>query len=460
MSSKRVSARELIDFIADAKSVESWDSPIDISAYSEEYQRDVARAQERSGCDESILTGRARINGRAVAFIVNEFGFLAGSIGRAAAERIVAAIQRATDEGLPLLASSSSGGTRMQEGTPAFVKMIDISRAVMQHRQAGLPYLAYLRHPTTGGVFASWGSLAHVTVAEPGALVGFLGPKVYELLNGRPFPPGVQQSENLVAHGIIDGVLTAEELPLMVDKALTVLCDPPLKSQLERRAEIDLDALEFDTWDSIERTRAGTRAGVRDVLRLASDTTLRLQGTEEGERDAAIMVALARLDGVPCIVVGQDKEAQSPESPMGPAALREARRGMKLAQELGLPLVSFIDTPGAELSASAEEGSMAGEIARCIATMSSLTVPTVSVLLGEGCGGGALALMPADVTIAAQHSWLSPLPPEGASAIVHGHIDAAKDLAMLAYARNDVDLASAVAAEVSFWLHELQAGRS
>ena len=194
--------------------------------------------------DESILTGRARINGRAVAFIVNEFGFLAGSIGRAAAERIVAAIQRATDEGLPLLASSSSGGTRMQEGTPAFVKMIDISRAVMQHRQAGLPYLAYLRHPTTGGVFASWGSLAHVTVAEPGALVGFLGPKVYELLNGRPFPPGVQQSENLVAHGIIDGVLTAEELPLMVDKALTVLCDPPLKSQLERRAEIDLDALD------------------------------------------------------------------------------------------------------------------------------------------------------------------------------------------------------------------------
>lgn len=480
MKKHRVSARELIESIADEGSVESWDSPIDISSYPEEYQREVERAQERSGCDESILTGSATVKGRRVAFVVNEFGFLAGSIGRAAAERIVAGIRRATAEGLPLLASTASGGTRMQEGTPAFVKMIDISRAVMDHRAAGLPYLVHLRHPTTGGVFASWGSLAHITVAEPGALVGFLGPKVYELLNGTPFPPGVQQSENLVSHGIIDGVLTADALPLMVDKALTVLLDPPLESKLSRREKINLDEHTYDTWDSIQRTRTGNRAGVRDVLKLASDTTLRLQGTEEGERDAAVMVALARLDGVPCIVVGQDKEAQSPESPMGPGALREARRGMKLAQELGLPLVSFIDTPGAELSASAEEGSMAGEIARCIATMSSLTVPTVSVLLGEGTGGGALAMMPADVTIAAQHSWLSPLPPEGASAIVHGHTDAAKDLAeqqqvssidmwragvvrhVVAEFDEDTpqDLASAVAAEVGYWLRELQAGRA
>lgn len=480
MKKHRVSARELIESIADEGSVESWDSPIDISSYPEEYQREVERAQERSGCDESILTGSATVKGRRVAFVVNEFGFLAGSIGRAAAERIVAGIRRATAEGLPLLASTASGGTRMQEGTLAFVKMIDISRAVMDHRLAGLPFLAHLRHPTTGGVFASWGSLAHITVAEPDALIAFLGPKVYELLYGKPFPPGVQKSENLLAHGIIDGLLEVEELPEMLDKALTILGGESLNSRLERRDKIDLHSHRFGVWESVQRTRSGNRAGLRDVLELASDTTLRLQGTEEGERDAAVIVALARLDGVPCIVVGQDREAQSLESPMGPAALRETRRGMKLAQELNLPLVSFIDTPGAELSASAEEGSMAGEIARCIATMSSLTVPTVSVLLGEGSGGGALALMPADVTIAAQHSWLSPLPPEGASAIVHGHTDSAKELAeqqqisaydmwMSGIVRHVVaefdedtpqDLASAVAAEVGYWLRELQAGRA
>src|ERR671921_470022 len=119
--------------------------------------------------------------------------------------------------------SFRSWDTRMQEGTPAFVQMVEISRALMDHRAAGLPYLAYLRHPTTGGVFASWGSLAHVTVGEPGALIGFLGPKVFEGLHGTPFPEDVQTAENLAWHGVIDGVVPAEGLPTMVDAVLAVL---------------------------------------------------------------------------------------------------------------------------------------------------------------------------------------------------------------------------------------------
>lgn len=479
MNARRTTARELIATVLDEGSVVSWDAPVDISDRPGTYRLALEQARQRSGCDESVLTGRGSVKGRPVAFIVSEFRFLAGSIGRDAAQRIVAAVRRATAERLPLVASTASGGTRMQEGTPAFVGMIDISRAIMDHRAAGLPYLVHLRHPTTGGVFASWGSLGHVTVAEPGALVGFLGPKVYELLNGRPFPEGVQVSENLAQRGIIDAVVASEDIPHLVEQALTLLSDPVQPPRLVRRPKIDLATHRYEVWDSIERTRAGTRAGVRDVLRLASDTTLRLQGTEEGERDSSVIVALARLDGVPCVVVGQDKVAQTPEQPMGPGALREARRGMKLAQELDLPLVTFIDTPGAELSQEAEERSVGGEIARCIATMSTMTVPTVSVLLGEGTGGGALALLPADVTVAAQHSWLSPLPPEGASAIVHGHVDAAAELAELQQVssielmRHGVvdhlvaefdddtpqDLAQAVAAEVSHWLRELRSRR-
>ena len=165
------------------------------------------------------------------------------------------------------------------------------------------------------------------------------------------------------------------------------------------------------------------------MLRYGSDATLRLQGTEKGERDSAMIVALARIDGQPCIVIGQDRTTQTRFKPMGPAALREARRGMRLANELGLPLVSFIDTPGAELSPEAEQGAIAGEIARCISWMSTMRVPTVSVLLGQGCGGGALALLPADVVIAAENAWLSPLPPEGASAIVHGDLEHAAEMA-------------------------------
>lgn len=422
-----LTAQGLLDLVLDEGSFESWDEPVDHSGLDPAYRQELAAAAERSGTDESILTGRGLMRGRPVAVVVNEFRFLAGSIGRAAAIRIVSAVRRATAEGIPVLATTASGGTRMQEGTAAFVHMIDISRAIMDHRAAGLPYLIYLRHPTTGGVFASWGSLAHITIAEPGALIGFLGPKVYELLEGKPFPPGVQTAENLADRGIIDAVVLPDELPLLVDRALGLLVDPPTRQTRElRTSEV---RRERTAWESIQITRSAQRAGVREVLRYGSDATVRLQGTEKGERDSAMIVALARLDGQPCVVIGQDRTTQTRFTPMGPAALREARRGMRLANELRLPLVSFIDTPGAELSPEAEQGAIAGEIARCISWMSTMKVPTVSVLLGQGCGGGALALLPADVVIAAENAWLSPLPPEGASAIVHGDLEHAEQMA-------------------------------
>lgn len=416
-SPQRLSVHDLFDRVLDRESFESWDRPIDISVHPEEYQATLRRAAQRAGTDESVVTGSARVHGRPLALIANEFSFLAGSVGAAAADRIVHAVRRATAEGLPLVASTASGGTRMQEGTPAFVHMVTISRALMDHRDAGLPYLVHLRHPTTGGVLASWGSLGHITVAEPEALVAFLGPKVYEQLEGRPFPPGVQVAENLVQHGIIDSVVPTEDLPRLLDRTLGLLLDPPTPSTRRERATPTTRRL--TTWQSVEKTREPHRPGVRDLLRHGSDAIVRLQGTDEGEHDTAMLIAIARIDGVACVVIGQDRAHQSPSSPMGPAALREARRGMKLANQLRLPLVSVIDTPGAELSPQAEEGAIAGEIARCIAGMTTLTVPSVSVLLGQGCGGGALALLPADVTIAAENAWLSPLPPEGASVIVH-----------------------------------------
>ena len=412
-TSRRWTARELIDLVLDEGSYSSWDSPVDVSGHPEPYQAELRAAAEKAGTDESVLTGRGTVSGRPVAFVVNEFGFLAGSIGVAAATRIAAAVRRATAEGLPILASTSSGGTRMQEGTRAFVQMVEISRALMEHRAAGLPYLVHLRHPTTGGVYASWGSLGHVTVAEPGALVGFLGPKVFEALNGEPFPEGVQLAENLAAKGIIDAVVPAEELPALVDHALGVLVDPPTPATLVRRDPVPTGTtLGHPVWEDIEATRAEGRVGVRDLLRYGAGGTLRLRGTDEGERDDSVLIALTRLDGQPCVLVGQDRTRQSAATPMGPGALREARRAMELAEELRLPLVTVVDTPGAELSRAAEEGAMAGEIARCIAGLVTMTVPTVSVILGQGCGGGALALMPARTVLATERGWLSPLPPE------------------------------------------------
>ena len=428
MSPQRPGAQQLIDAVVDPDSFVTWDEPIDTSGLDDTYRSAMAAAAERAGTDESILTGRARIQGHDVALIVGEFRFLGGSIGRAAAGRIVSAVQRATTERLPLIAATASGGTRMQEGTPAFMTMVDISAAVVAHKAAGLPYLAYLRHPTTGGVFASWGSLAHMTIAEPGALIGFLGPVVYETVNGVPFPEGVQVAENLVDKGIVDAVVPLEELAGIAARALTMLsatthrhADPTEHptwriAPFVSRPEPDEEEVAA-VWGAIETTRRGDRPGVRELLRHAADDVIPLNGTGYGESDKGVMLALASFGSRPCVLVGQDRRYQVAES-MGPAALREARRGMRMARELGLPLVTVIDTPGADLSPRAEEGALAGEIARCIADMTALDVPSVSVLLGEGTGGGALALLPAQRVVAAGNAWLSPLPPEGASAIV------------------------------------------
>jgi acyl-CoA carboxylase subunit beta len=432
----RIGTDELRDAVLDEGSFVSWDTtPMAVST-SDSYTRELAEAHAASGRDESVLTGEGRVCGRRVAVVVCEFDFLAGSIGVAAAERITVAVQRATAERLPLLASPCSGGTRMQEGTVAFLQMVKIAAAVTLHKEAHLPYLVYLRHPTTGGVFASWGSLGHITIAQPGALIGFLGPRVYEQLYGEPFPPDVQTAENLQRYGVIDAVVPLGELRDILDRVLRVVADDagpapePLRGTLRRSppraggtptsslrsasspAEEELP--DVPAWDSVVASRRPDRPGVQHLLRYGCSDQVLLSGTGQGEA-ATMLLALARFAGQPAVLLGQQRVVGGL---VGPAALREARRGMTLAAGLRLPLVLVIDTAGPALSAEAEQGGLAGQIAHCLAELVTLDTPTVSVLLGQGSGGPALAMVPADRVLAALHGWLAPLPPEGASAIV------------------------------------------
>lgn len=418
----RYSAREMIDEFLDPGTFRSWDGLLAKVPTTPEYKEALNQARAKTGLDESVITGRGRLRGREVAVVAGEFSFLGGSIGTAAAERLTQAIERATRERLPLLASPVSGGTRMQEGAVAFLQMIKIADAVAAHRAAGLPYLVYLRSPTTGGVLASWGSLGHFTAAEPGALVGFLGPRVYEALYHQSFPTGVQTAENLQRHGLIDAVLPPTELGEVAHRVLNVLLASRQRPATLYTSEIDADPtldVPVDAWTSITRSRRPTRPGIRKLLRIAATDVTPLNGTGSGEVDPGIMLALARFHGAPCVVLGQDRAGQTSDTPLGPAALREARRGMRIAAELHLPIVTLIDTPGAALSKEAEEGGLAGEIARCLVDLVTHESPTLPVLLGQGTGGGALALVPADRVVAAANGWLSPLPPEGASAIIH-----------------------------------------
>ncbi|MEO3885820.1 carboxyl transferase domain-containing protein [Nonomuraea sp. B5E05] len=430
----RPDARTLIDTVLDKDSWTSWDAPpADPAPPGSSYADELAAARAKSGYDEAVITGEGRLDGRRVAVAACEFSFMAGSIGVAAAERFVSAVERATREGLPLLSAPASGGTRMQEGALAFVQMVKITAAIQAHRAAGLPYLVYLRHPTTGGVFASWASLGHVAAAEPEALIGFMGPRVFESLHGYPFPEGVQVSENLHRKGLLDAVVSAGEARDVAIKALAVLAAD--RSAVVAGAPPEEDLRPVEAWEAITRSRRDDRPGVRTLLKLAATDVTPLSGTGEGENEPGLLLALAKFGTAPAVVLGQDRRFQRANSPLGPAGLRAARRGMRLAAELDLPLVTVVDTAGADLSKSAEEGGLAAEIARCLAELVMLDAPTVCLLLGEGAGGAALALLPADRVLCAQHAWLSPLPPEGASAILYRSVDFAPEIAQAQHIR-------------------------
>lgn len=425
-SARRPSVDELLGLLCDAP-LRSWDAPAgpppphaDTPAY-----RDILRrASARAGHDEAVRTGEGLIAGRRVAIVAGDFAFLGGSIGIRAAERIVAAVERATARRLPLLGITASGGTRMQEGTPAFLYMPAIAEALAEHARAGLCYLTYLRQPTTGGTLASWGSLGQLTFAEPGALVGFLGPKVYAALRGTEFPPGVQTAEHLQRHALVDSVVAPEELRHTVGRVFDLLLPTVAGPGATPAAVGAAAAAEPGAWEAVLTTRDPRRPGLRALLGQAGDFLTLGAAPPAGTPGA--LLALARFGPTSCVLVGHDRDDPRPP---GPGAPRLVRRAARLAASLRLPLVTVIDTAGSELSVAAEEGGTAREIARCLAALATVETPTVSVLLGQGAGGAALALLPADRVIAARHAWLTPLPPEGASAILHGTPDRAAEVA-------------------------------
>ncbi|MFD8481139.1 carboxyl transferase domain-containing protein [Kitasatospora sp. NPDC059673] len=445
-----MSARQLLDLLVDPGSFTSWDELINTEPADPEYRDALARARARTGMDEAVLTGRALLDGRPLALIACEFGFLGGSIGVATAERITRAVERATAEHLPLLALPVSGGTRMQEGSAAFLCMVRVTAAIHAHRAAGLPYLSYLRNPTMGGVFASWGTLGHLVLAEPAARLGFLGPRVYEELRGEPLPPTVQRAETLAANGRLDAIVPPERLRAFLSRALTVLTTrpprpsspppgpsspppgpgsrPPAASAAPPAAvpaglPTASPAAE-DAWESVLRSRRPDRLSALELLAHTAELFLPLDG------DSALVRALALIGGRPVMVVAQQRSGpDQPELPFTAADLRAVRQQAELAEELGMPLLTVVDTVGAELSVEAELDGVALEIAHCLTTLVGLRTPVLAVLLGQGSGGGALALLPADRVIAAQHAWLAPLPPEGASAIVHRDGEHAPQLA-------------------------------
>ena len=431
------SAAERVALVTDDGSFEEWDADVasdDPLCFSDTkpYRERLAEAQRTTGLAEAVLTGQAALDGRPFAVVAGEFGFLGGSIGVATAERVARTFERALAERLPLVALPASGGSRMQEGTLAVIGMAKLADAAGRLRAAGLPYVVCLTNPTMGGVLASWGSLGTVTFALPDATVGFAGPRVVELLTGRALPSRVQRSETLLAQGLIDDVVPASELRSGVARVLAVAagCEEDGAGSPVSSAPAAPLAADRDAWASIQHGRDRRRPGAGALLdAIAVDVTV-LRGARDGHPDdPACFAALARVAGFPAVVIAQRRRGDGTPAVMNPAGYRKARRAMALAAELRLPLVTVVDTPGAELSEDAERGGLAGQIAGCLADMAALPVPTVAILLGEGGSGGALALLNADRVLVAEHASLGVIAPEGASAILYRDVEHAAELA-------------------------------
>jgi acetyl-CoA carboxylase carboxyl transferase subunit beta len=440
------SARERAALVVDPGSIEPWDTEVvsnDPLGFTDvrPYRERLAEAERRTGLREAVLTGRATVAGRPVALVAAEFGFLGGSIGVATGERIARAFERAIEQRLALVALPATGGSRMQEGTLALVQMAKLAVAARTLRDAGLPYIVCLTHPTTGGVLASWGSLGTVTFALRDALIGFAGPRVVELLTGAPLAADVQRAETLLARGLIDAVLDPSEARAAVGRALDATAPAPRRDGRTapatfepptsgRAPSVPGRTARCDAWTSLAHARNPARPGADAVLdTLASDRT-ELRGDRTGRPDdRGCYVALARIEGWRAVVIAQRRDGHGRPPALKPEGYGKARRAIALAAELRLPLLTIVDTPGAELSAEAERGGLAAEIAGCLADLGSVEVPTLALLLGEGGSGGALAFLLADRVICAEHASLGVIAPEGASAILHRDLDHAPELA-------------------------------
>jgi acetyl-CoA carboxylase beta subunit/acetyl-CoA carboxylase alpha subunit len=430
----RLSALEAVHSLADEGSFCRWDGAFaPVEALSEAYQEDLQVAHEISGSEEAVVAGRAQIGGVAVGVLAWEFTFLGGSVGVATATRIVSSVRRATAEGLPLVAIPRSGGTRMQEGAPAFVQMVAIAAALAEHRSAGLPFLVHLCDPTAGGVLATLGSAGDLTTAEPDAMVGFLGPRAFAAITGEQFPAGIQTAENLHARGLIDAVLAWDDLREYWTAVLALWADRwPRRAAapIEQAAPID-QAAARDTprveggpesagqlWDYVQVSRQSDRMDPEQFLATNVADLVILPSSGQGDVASGALVGLGRLLGMPVVVVAtMDRRSGRPLTVGG---LRTIRRGIALAGRWGLPVVTVVDTLGAQLSVEGEQSGIAWQISRVMLDLVSAPVPTASLLLGAGTGGAALALLATDRIVAGSHTWVSPLAPEGAAAIRRG----------------------------------------
>ncbi len=448
----RLHAYRRIERLADEGTFEEWDTdletvnPLELKGYLEK----IAALQEKTRLHEAVVTGCLQIDGRKAVVAVCDGRFMMASMGAVVGEKITRAVERATAERLPVIIFACSGGARMQEGIVSLMQMAKTSAALKRHSDAGLLYISVLTDPTTGGVTASFAMLGDIILAEPKALIGFAGPRVIEQTIGKKLPEGFQSSEFLLEHGFIDGILTRDAMKETLSKLLTLHSAFDSKGPVDGKesAEEPADTNASDPvsedgdpadliWNRVLTSRMMERPVGPDYIEALFTDFVELHGDRYYADDPAIVGGVARFHGQPVTVICQAKGKNTQENIArnfgmpSPDGYRKALRLMKQAEKFHRPVICFVDTPGAFCGIEAEERGEGEAIARNLYEMSCLKTPILSIVIGEGGSGGALAMAVADEVWMLENSIYSILSPEGFASILWKDGKRAKEAAAI-----------------------------
>lgn len=442
----RMHAYRRIQMIADPDSFEEWDkglqtrNPLQFKGYEEKLDK----LKEKTGLDEAVVTGKLNINGIPTVVAVCDGRFMMASMGEVVGEKITRAVEKATEEKLPIIIFACSGGARMQEGIVSLMQMAKTSAALKRHSDEGLLYISILTDPTTGGVTASFAMLGDIILAEPGALIGFAGPRVIEQTIGQKLPEGFQRSEFLLEHGFIDAIVERKEMRSTLSKILDMHITKTEqntefvknKEQMQTAAEKDLECQDkMSAWDHVQLARDKNRPTGKDYIQLLFSDFVEMHGDRLYRDDPAVIGGVAKFHGEPVTILVQEKGHGTKENiahrfgMVSPEGYRKSLRLMKQAEKFNRPVICFVDTPGAFCGLEAEENGQGEAIARNLYELSGLKVPVLSVVIGEGGSGGALAFAVADEVWMMEHAIYSILSPEGFASILWKDSKRAKEAA-------------------------------
>ena len=432
----RVHAYRRIEMLIDEGTFEEWNqemefsNPLDFPGY----EKKVQATREKTRLNEAIVTGKGMIHGLPAAVGVCDARFIMSSMGHVVGEKVTQMVERATEEKLPVIIFACSGGARMQEGIVSLMQMAKTSAALKRHHEAGQLFISVLTDPTTGGVTASFAMLGDIILAEPGALIGFAGPRVIQQTIGQKLPEGFQRAEFLLEHGFVDKIVPRDEQKRVIADILRMHRKPDgltlenagigSGGQAEPSEKPSFNRSGKSAWDTVLLSRDGTRPVATDYIQAIFDDFIEFHGDRYFKDDGAIVGGIATFKGIPVTVIGQQKGKTTKENIRrnfgmpSPDGYRKALRLMQQAETFRRPIICFVDTPGAFCGIEAEERGQGEAIARNLFEMAALTVPVLSLVIGEGGSGGALAMAVANEVWMMENAIYSILSPEGFASIL------------------------------------------